>query len=166
MRIVETHDPEVMRLDDDSVLSRISGVAVLFAGIAAWAIYLRADSEPGRDADPSALLLIVGAGLVSAIVGLTMMLYEGQTIIDRRLGKVVHWQRFLWWRPKSEHSLEAFVRVAVVRSGTGRRACWSVELQTEPTDPAQTVLCGCLLTQTNAAFLAEQIAVFSGLATA
>ncbi len=162
MRVVPTHDPDVMRIDDDSIASRMIGFVVILVGVGLWPIYLNAESKPGDDPGVWGLVFVLGGGLVCALVGLTIMLYAGQTIIDRRLGKVVHWQRFLWWRPTSEHNLEDYDRVAVVRSG-GRHVSWGIQLQPEPPDQARNVLCGLGLTRSDALAFAERVAEFSGL---
>ena len=109
MRVVRTHDPEVMRIDDDSILSRMIGFVVILVGVSVWPIYLNAESEPGKDPGIWGLLLVLGGGLVCALVGLSMMLFAGQTIIDRRLGKVLHWQRFLWWRRRPSTNSKSFI---------------------------------------------------------
>jgi hypothetical protein len=153
-----------MRIDDDSILSRMFGFVVILAGVGLWPIYLNAESVPGDDPGVWGLMLALGTGLVCALVGLAMMLYSGQTNIDRRLGKVVHWQRFLWWRPTSEHELEDFHRVVIVRSGRPAYRTWGIELQTDPPDPARTVLCGLGLSRPDAEALAERVADFVGVA--
>lgn len=163
MRIVPTHDPEVLRIDDDSIASRMIGFVVILAGVALWPIYLNAESNRGDDGPGVlGLVFVLGCGLVCALLGLAMMLHAGQTIIDRRLGKVVHWQRFLWWRTTSEQDLEGFDRAAVVRSG-GRHVSWGVQLQPEPPDETRNVLCGLGLTRSDALAFAARVAEFSGL---
>ena len=77
MRFIQTHDPEVIRLEDDSVLSRLIGFVIILSGVGLWPIYLNAESEPSTDPDLWGLVFVLGCSLVCAVFGLTMMLYGG-----------------------------------------------------------------------------------------
>jgi uncharacterized membrane protein YqhA len=90
MRVIETHDPEVMRIDDDSIFHRVTGFIVIVVGVALLPIFLNADSKPDDRPGMWSLLFVLGSSLFCAVFGLMMLLYSGQTIIDRRLGKVIH----------------------------------------------------------------------------
>jgi hypothetical protein len=163
MRIVETHDPEMMRIDDDSVLLRVLGVFVIMVVIALWVLFL----WEGLREEPAAPLWLVVTVLVGSLsatlCGIAMMLHAGQTIIDRRLRKVVTWRRLLWWKPSFMHDLDDFGSVQVV-SSKGRHVSWGAELRAKPDRPECSVLCGLGLLRADARVLARRMAEFSGLA--
>jgi|SRR5688572_30275545 len=162
MRIVKTHDPEVMRIDNDSVFLRIMGLFLIMLVIAFWVLFLWGIREEPAPSLWSVVIVVFGS-VVAGLFGIAMMLFAGQTIIDRRLRKVVTWSRFLWWKPSFVHDLDDFDAVRVV-SSRGRYVSWGAELRAKPDRPECTVLCGVGLGRADARVFARRIADFSGLA--
>ena len=58
MRIVEPHDSEVIRIDDDSVFGRLTGFLAILTGVATLTVYLNLEVGSGEDPGPWALFWI------------------------------------------------------------------------------------------------------------
>ncbi len=162
IRIVATHDPEIMRLDNDSLPRCVFGVVFLAAMVLlpTCLTYYVAVSGAGTPLWQIALGLVLRLGGI--LVSLFACTFSTQTIIDRRLNKLVEWDRLILWKVRTITPLNEFIEVRVVRT-TGRYISYAVELFTTEVSASTRTLIGIGATQPVAAKLAEDIADFLGL---
>jgi hypothetical protein len=124
LNIVETHDPEIMRIDTSSTFGRLIGVVVVAGAIL---LFVLCAQDRSGGSSPAGFLFILVAMLIVALFGLAMITLDGQVIIDRRLGKVVSWMRIYWWTMRRCQDLSEFEGVRVEKTGS-RYPSWGVEL--------------------------------------
>ena len=159
MQVIETHDPDVIRVDDNNIFCRLSGFAVIVVAAAIWPIYLYASEIPDESTSSWGTILLLIVSLFAATVGMFMLLYESQTLIDRRLGKVVQWNRLFFWMPKTEYDLFDFSTIQI-RKTTGRYPEWAVDLRGD----ASEILLYLSPSHTETTQFAEMLSEFTKLA--
>ena len=162
LKVVPTHDPEVMRLDDDSLLRRAFGVGFIALLVVVPACLTYVDDRTGERAPPWQLAVGAVIWCVGVLIGVAICTYSSRTLIDRRLGRVVHWSRVLWWQLRHVEPLDGFVEVRVVRA-TGRPVSWGAALTRAADEPNRRSILGIGLARPDAERLASQVAVFVGL---
>ena len=151
-----------MRLDDDSLVRRAVGVGFVALLVIVPACLTYVDDRTGERTPGWQLALGAVIWCVGVLIGSAVCTFSSQTLIDRRLGKVVHWSRVLWWQLRHVERLEEFVEVRVVRT-TGRPVTWGAALVRAGDKPEHRSILGIGLTQPDAERLASQVAAFVGL---